>query len=124
MSDGREWVVEAFGCDPASLTSLPELKALFDALIQDLGLHPVAPTQWHQFPAPGGITGLALLSESHLACHTFPEHQSMCLNLFCCRIRPDWDFQNQLQRRFHAERVRVRRLERPYCAAAEMQAIA
>jgi S-adenosylmethionine decarboxylase len=34
------------------------------------------------------VTGVWLLSESHLAIHSFPEFRSACLNLFCCRERP------------------------------------
>ena len=79
-----------------------------------LQLHPVADPQWHQFPGPGGITGLCLLAESHFACHTFPEHGSMCINLFCCRQRPEWDFAGHLQREFGAADVKVQRIERPY----------
>ena len=53
-----------------------------------MDLHPLGKTSWHQFPNTGGITGVSLLTESHLACHTFPEYGSLCLNVFCCRPRP------------------------------------
>ena len=86
---GREWVVEALGCDPAALASLPALEALFTTLIEDLSLHPVATPTWHCFPPPG-------------------------LNLFCCRPRAEWDFAGHLKRAFGATTVWVRRLERPY----------
>jgi S-adenosylmethionine decarboxylase len=89
------------------------LRALFERLIQEMGLHPIGETMWHQFSG-GGITGLALLQESHIACHTFPEHRSLCLNVFCCRPRPDWDFDACLRREFGAKSVEVRRLDRPY----------
>ena len=111
---GEEWIIEAHGCDPAALASLSRLQELFGRIIAGLDLHPVGRDAWHQFPHPGGITGLSLLSESHLACHTFPEYGSLCLNLFCCRPRPEWDFAGELARGLGAASVRVRRVERPY----------
>ena len=119
--NGREWLVEAHGCDPAALADVDALRALFAALVADLGLHPVGEPLWHKFPGPGGVTGLVLLAESHLTVHTFPEHGSLCLNLFCCRPRPGWDFAEHLRERFGAELVQVRALTRPY--AAEVAAV-
>jgi S-adenosylmethionine decarboxylase len=113
---GVEWIVEAHGCPPGGLRDLTVLRTLFLALIDDLGLHTVGEIVWHQFPHTGGITGLALLSESHLACHTFPEHGSICLNLFSCRPRPRWDFESRLREYLGAEDVRVRDVMRDYAA--------
>src|SRR5579862_4802387 len=103
-----EWIIEAHRCDAAALSDRQALHALFERLIEVLNLHPVADAQWHQFPG-GGITGFALLRESHIACHTFPEYGSLCLNVFCCRPRPDWDFENHLRQEFGAASVEVRR---------------
>ncbi len=111
---GVEWVVEAFGADAERLASVPALAALVDAMVGALGLTPVGAARWHQFPAPGGVTGLVLLAESHLALHTFPEHGSLCLNLFCCAPRPAWDFAAGLAEAVGARRVRVRRVARRY----------
>jgi S-adenosylmethionine decarboxylase len=114
---GIEWVVEAHGCDPSRLSDLETLHSLFGTLIRGLELHPVADTLWHKFGKPGGgVTGLCLLAESHIACHTFPEHGSLCLNVFCCRERKEWDFDACLRRNFAAHSVQVRRIERPYCS--------
>ena len=112
--NGIEWVVDAQGCDAESLRDLELLRRLFDTLILDLHLRPVGATQWHQFPGSGGITGLCLLSESHLACHTFPEHGSLCLNVFCCVPRDLWDFESRLEDMFSATSVQVREVERSY----------
>lgn len=111
---GCEWLIEAHGCSAGVLADGEALRELFAQVIAALDLHPVAETKWHQFPAPGGITGLCLLSESHLACHTFPEFGSLCLNVFCCRERPDWAFDDCLRALFGATRVMVRKVERPY----------
>ncbi|BDC50361.1 hypothetical protein F183_A26770 [Bryobacterales bacterium F-183] len=111
---GSEWIIEAHGCGADSLRDLPRLQLLFQNIIDGMNLHPVDSGNWHQFPGPGGITGLRLLKESHLACHTFPEYGSLCLNVFCCKPRPDWDFESILQGLFDAHSVKVRRIERPY----------
>ncbi len=87
---GIEWIVEAYGCGPHRLRDLAALQMLFGRIVHALDLHPCGEAHWHQFPTSGGITGVAVLSESHLACHTFPEHGTLCLNLFCCRPRPEW----------------------------------
>jgi S-adenosylmethionine decarboxylase len=116
-AEGREWVVEAHGCRPDALADLGLLRMLFARMVDELSLRPVADPLWHRFPGPGGITGLCLLAESHLACHTFPEHGSLCLNLFCCRPRPEWDYRERLGEMFGATRVSVRSLDRPYADA-------
>jgi S-adenosylmethionine decarboxylase len=112
--NGIEWVVEAYGCSPELLRDPEALKGLFARMVRELNLHPCGQDQWQQFPESGGITGLCLLSESHLACHTFPEYGSLCLNLFCCRPRPEWDFNGCLQEMFGAQSVSVRKLERAF----------
>ncbi|HLG95351.1 MAG TPA: S-adenosylmethionine decarboxylase [Bryobacteraceae bacterium] len=111
---GIEWIIEAHGCDPSALADLEKMRRLFDQLTAELNLHPLNKSHWHQFPHTGGITGVTLLSESHLACHTFPEYASLCLNLFCCRPRPATDFEALLKAEFGAAHVSVRQVERPY----------
>lgn len=78
---GQEWIVDAFGCVAKSLADPESLRQLLEALIAELGLQPLAPGVWHRFPSPGGVTGMYLLSESHLTCHTWPEHGRGALHL-------------------------------------------
>ena len=115
--EGREWLVEAYGCDAEKLRDPGALRALFEAVIRDLVLHPVGEPVWHRFPGAAGVTGLQALAESHLACHTFPEHGSICVNLFCCRPRGAWDWEGALRERLGAERVEVREIARHYVDA-------
>jgi S-adenosylmethionine decarboxylase len=111
---GVEWLIEAHGCDAGRLACRATLESLFDVLASALDLHPLQKTRWHQFPVTGGITGVSLLTESHLTCHSFPEYGSICVNVFCCRERPDADFAALLGRELCAKRVDVRRVERSW----------
>lgn len=108
--------MEAHGCDSVALQDPIKLDALFACIIREMSLHPLSEAQWHKFPGAGGVTGMLMLTESHLTCHTFPEYRSLCLNLFCCRPRQDWDFEQHLREEFGAASVRVRRIDRPYTA--------
>ncbi|HZI40999.1 MAG TPA: S-adenosylmethionine decarboxylase [Gemmatimonadaceae bacterium] len=114
MAVGCEWVVDAHGCDPVLVADLATLRSLFAAVIEDLRLTPAAESVWHVFPSPGGVTGLVPLAESHLTVHTFPEHGSLCINLFCCKPRGEWPWAERLRERLGATRVHVRRLDRRY----------
>jgi S-adenosylmethionine decarboxylase len=114
MTDGCEWVIDAHGCDPVRVADLAIIRALFASIVDELCLTLVADAVWHVFPHPAGITGLVPLAESHLTVHTFPEHGSLCINLFCCRPRPDWAWDPRLRAHVGATHVDVRRIQRSY----------
>lgn len=106
MIVGTEWLVEASDCTDACLRDESLLRELFDRIVADLGLK-VIESVWHKFPGEGGVTGLAALTESHLACHTYPEHRVATFNLYCCRERPAWDWETNLKDALGATSVRV-----------------
>src|SRR5919198_4847520 len=112
MTAGTEWLIEATGCEAESLRDIDLLRALFQRVINSLDLQVVGDLTWHKFPPPGGVTGFALLSESHLACHTYPEYGLVTINLYCCRARPEWPWDECLRELLGATNVRVRALER------------
>jgi S-adenosylmethionine decarboxylase len=114
MTDGCEWIVDAHGCDPVRVADVAILRSLFASIVEELCLTPVADAVWHVFPHPGGVTGLVALAESHLTVHTFPEHGSLCINLFCCRPRAEWAWEGRLREHVGAARVDVRRVDRNY----------
>jgi S-adenosylmethionine decarboxylase len=44
---------------------------------------------FHRFPAPGGVTGVVLLAESHAAVHTWPELGAVTLDVYVCNLHGD-----------------------------------
>ena len=112
MSLGTEWVIDATGCDAAALANIEQLRPVFERLIRDLDLHVLGEIAWHQFAPPGGVSGIALLSESHLTCHTYPEFRAATFNLYCCRERVIWPWKTMLAEMIGATDVTVRVCER------------
>jgi S-adenosylmethionine decarboxylase len=108
MTPGLETIVDAQDCSADALRNMAVLRGLCERLVGDLELQVVGQPQWHAFPDPGGVTGLYLLSESHLACHTYPEFGLATFNLYCCRDRANWDWRRWLELDLGAQNVSVR----------------
>ena len=111
MIVGTEWLVEAIGCDATSLRDESLLRDLLARVIGDLKLKAIGEV-WHKFHGESGVTGLVALTESHLACHTYPEHGTATFNLYCCRSRPEWDWKTNLTSALKADAVNVTKIER------------
>lgn len=109
---GLEWIVEAFMASPGRLRDLDVIRSTCQQIVDDLDLNVVGTPQFHPFPGPGGVTALYLLSESHLACHTYPEHSLATFNLYCCGNRRRWDWETELTNRLQAGSVSVRCVKR------------
>ena len=111
MIVGTEWIIEAEQCDADKLRDEMILRDVFDRVVSALGLK-VVNAVWHKFPGEGGVTGMALLTESHLTCHTYPEYRTATFNLYCCRARPEWDWEAQLRSYLGSNEITVRSIHR------------
>src|ERR1700750_2424634 len=112
LTVGTEWLIEASGCDAAALRDEARLRAVFARAIRELELRVVGKPAWHKFPGEGGVTGLAMLTESHLACHTYPELSTATFNLYCCRERAVWRWDERVREMLGARDVCVRSVRR------------
>ncbi|MCK9221520.1 MAG: adenosylmethionine decarboxylase [Limnochordia bacterium] len=87
---GRHILCEAYGCRFETLDSLKMVeKVLVEAAIQ-AGAD-VREVAFHQF-SPQGVSGVVVISESHVAIHTWPEYGYAALDVFTCGDNVDpWD---------------------------------
>jgi len=111
---GVEWLIEAFGCVDTRLRDEAQLAVLFERIVDRMDLKPVGKAVWHRFPENGGMTGVWVLQESHLAIHTFPEYRSVCINVFCCTPRVGLDWRSTLFATLGATDCQVREYQRVY----------
>ncbi len=122
MIVGTEWLIEATGCERSALRDEAVVRSVLDRVIADLGLRSIG-SVWHKFDGEGGVTGLVALTESHLACHTYPEHGTATFNLYCCRTRPEWEWETNLQTAFGAKQVSVTKTERGEISNPQSQTV-
>jgi S-adenosylmethionine decarboxylase len=85
--DGQHLIADLHGC-AAALDDVARIERALHAAavaggatIIDLRLHHFGPGQ--------GVTGVALLAESHISVHTWPEHAYAALDFFLCGARHD-----------------------------------
>ena len=112
MDVGTEWLVDAKGCREDLLADPQKLREICDQIVADLDLHVIGKPLFHKFPAPGGVTAIYLLTESHLTLHTYPESGIATFNLYCCKPRPRWPWKDRLEEKLWAAEVRVRCAQR------------
>ncbi|MFM8937129.1 MAG: adenosylmethionine decarboxylase [Vulcanococcus sp.] len=79
---GKHCILELYNCNPSKLDDEDVLRRTITAAVNQAGatlLHLIT----HQFQ-PQGVTGLALLAESHLSIHTWPESGYAAVDVFTC----------------------------------------
>jgi S-adenosylmethionine decarboxylase len=87
---GLHLTADLRGCNSALavMVDVVALRQLCLQAVAQAGLTAVAEL-FHRFPAPGGITGVVLLAESHLAVHTWPEMAAVTVDVYVCNLHGD-----------------------------------
>lgn len=108
---GRHLILELWGCDFDRINSIETIehaiKETIDACgatLLDLRVYPFTPQ---------GVTGVAILSESHLMIHTWPEIGYAAVDVFTCGYHTDpGKAVPVLRRHFKPERIQVMEMNR------------
>jgi S-adenosylmethionine decarboxylase len=106
---GRHVILEMWGCQnldsvDTAERALREMVEALDVNLLDLHVYPFSPV---------GVTGMAIVSESHLVIHTWPEYGYAAVDLFTCGApRDPQDAVAVLRRLFQPERIGVMEINR------------
>lgn len=124
---GLHLTADLYGCrcDAALLVDAQAIAHWCRTLTQECGLDVVG-ERWVKFPGldsqRGGVTGVVLLAESHVALHTWPELGNVTLDVYVCNFSGDnsakaEQLMQSLLQAYQAERVLRKRLLRgdPSC---------
>lgn len=126
----EEWLIDIDDADVTSLTSTLTVRAIVADIVAALGLTLVAEPLTYAFPpravGPGGVTTMALLAESHVALHTWPEHGGALLSVGTCRFgeHDTFDWEQLIRRHLGGQaNVSVRRVERSLASGTPRVAV-
>lgn len=95
---GIHFIININNVDDKIIYSENTLFEIFEELIKICNVTVLNKT-YHKFK-PYGLTGLYLLSESHLSFHTWPEYNKICLDIFTCGKNKEQEIKNFLNKLF------------------------
>ncbi len=94
---GHHYIVEGSGCNPDVISRVEQVEqALVSAAeVADVQIWAIS---FHRF-RPMGVSGVVVISESHLSVHTWPELGYVALDIFTCgdRAKPEAAVQHALK---------------------------
>ncbi|ACV59220.1 MULTISPECIES: adenosylmethionine decarboxylase [Alicyclobacillus] len=84
---GRHVIAELWECDPERLNDVHGIERAMVTAALEAGAE-VREVAFHKF-APQGVSGVVIISESHLTIHSFPEHGYASIDVYTCGDRID-----------------------------------
>lgn len=108
---GRHVLAELYGCDLQTLDDQERVRQyMIDAALA-AGAE-IRECVFHKF-SPQGVSGVVVISESHLAIHTWPELGYAAVDVFTCGDRVDpWDACKYLVEKFQAGHMTASEIRR------------
>ncbi|MFT4415131.1 adenosylmethionine decarboxylase [Fredinandcohnia humi] len=79
---GRHVISELWGCDFEKLNDMEGIEQTFVQAALKSGAE-IREVAFHKF-APQGVSGVVIISESHLTIHSFPEHGYASIDVYTC----------------------------------------
>jgi len=79
---GHHYIAEASGCDPEIISDVAKVQQILVKSAEIAGAH-VWAVSFQKFP-PQGVSGVVVISESHISTHTWPEHGYGALDFYSC----------------------------------------
>jgi len=108
---GRHVLAEIHGCPFEVLNNVAKVEDIMVRAALEAGAE-VREVVFHKF-SPQGVSGVVVISESHLAIHTWPELGYAAVDVFTCGGKVDpWDACNYLAEMFKATSVDAKETQR------------
>ncbi|MDD2420937.1 MAG: adenosylmethionine decarboxylase [Heliobacteriaceae bacterium] len=119
---GRHVLAEVYGCDFNLLNDVHKVEEIMVNAALEAGAE-IREFVFHKF-SPQGVSGVVVISESHLAIHTWPELGYAAIDVFTCgdKVNP-WDACQYMQKGFKAAHVTAQEVKRGLIHSAPKAAV-
>lgn len=89
MEYGKHLLLEVITKDGKDLASVAKMKKFFEEIINRVGFTVVVKPDFYKFKPRvkgdlSGVTGMCVVSESHISIHTWPETNYFAFDIFSC----------------------------------------
>jgi S-adenosylmethionine decarboxylase len=108
---GTHILCELSGCDPSDLNDVDDVRATMVAAAHEARAE-VREVAFHRF-LPHGVSGVVVLSESHIAIHTWPETGYAAIDVYTCGAKAQpWKAIKFLAKMFRASSMLTTEVKR------------
>lgn len=103
---GLHLLAELCECDSSVLDSVEDIETILVNAAAESGAT-VLNHVFHKF-SPQGVSGVVVIAESHIAIHTWPEHNYAAVDVFTCgtAVSP-YDIVTRIEEKFKCQTARI-----------------
>jgi len=106
---GVHLIIELWNAE--NLSSLPKIKKILQDSIKACQAT-LLKIDLHKFSPTGGISGMAIIQESHLSIHTWPEYSYAALDIFVCGDVDPYKVIPVIKDGFQTSKIQIAELKR------------
>lgn len=108
---GRQILVEFYDCDESRINDVIYVEQALIQATKD-SRATIISHNFHKF-SPYGVSGVVVITESHVAIHTWPEYKYAAVDIFTCGDTIDpWLIQEKLKEQFKSKNVSSMEMKR------------
>lgn len=107
---GKHIIIDMYNCDIGIINDLDLLQKIIRDTVKCIGSKIVS--EGYKVFSPIGISAFAIISESHISIHTWPEYQFAAIDIFSCNKAVTIEICKHIQKALGAERCLTETIDR------------
>lgn len=107
---GNHLIVDLYQCDKDIINNIELIKIIIHDTIDQIGAKLIS--EGYKEFSPIGISAFAIISESHISIHTWPEYEFAAVDIFSCNRQLTSDICEYIQMKLYAKQIKTKLISR------------